>query len=476
MKNYNILFVLMIILLLGVVTRCDFNNDFTQPEVVSITPADRASGVSVDMSIAVVFSKEMDTIKTSNEFSLSSDAGTVEGYFSWSPDRKRLGFQPARGLGEATLYHVSISSAAEDASGNDLGKAHSSVFSVSADLVRPTLAAHAPPNDTMVAPDAVISFLFSEAIDLNSLYGGVSISPPLEGRYSWNITNSFITFTPLYPMPYGTTYAVTVGTDIRDTSGNRLADAVFFNFTVGDDFTKPTLAVSQPPSTAFWSEDIENQGVEKSRDILILFSEEIAVSELRNALTISPAATFFIDTDPGHTIAYLKFLEPLASEAHYTLRISPTITDLQNNPLAKEYRFHFFTNGPGSIAPYITSITDPKLPGGWAFGQTQPLSFELSPTGELWYPDIRVRFSARMNPTSLAITIDKVLGTGTTPRITGPDWPDVPPDPKLGVYQFDLTGVMSGNVYKFTIKGGKNGANDLNGNYLKEDFIQYVRF
>lgn len=456
--------------------RCDFKNDFSQPEIVSVSPADRASGVGRDTSIVVVFSKEMDTIKTSNEFSLSSDTGTVEGYFSWSPDGKRLGFQPARSLGEATLYRIAISSAAEDIHGNDLRKSHSSVFSVSADLVPPTLTSYTPPNDTTVAPDAVISLVFSEAIDLNSLYGGVSISPPLEGRYSWDAAHALITFTPLYPMPFGTTYAVTVNTDIRDASGNRLADTAFFNFTVGDDFTKPTLAVSQPPSPGPWSEDIENQGVEKSGDIVILFSEQIAVSELRSAITISPAASFFIDTDAGHTTAYLKFIEPLESEAHYTLGISPTITDTQNNPLAKEYRFHFLTNGPGSIAPCITSITDPKIPGGWIPGETQPLSFELSPAGEPWYPDIRIHFSTRMNPTSLVITVDRVIGTGTTPRVTGPDWPDAPPEPKLGVYEFDLTGVMAGNVYKITIKGGTGGLRDLNGNYLKEDFIQYVRF
>jgi len=459
-----------------VLCRCDFETDFSMPEIVSISPVDGATGVSRDTSIDVVFSKEMDTNKTSNEFSLDSDAGRVEGYFTWSPDGKRLSFKPARNLGEATLYRVSIASSAEDIHGNDLRKSHVSIFSVSADLAPPRLISFAPANDSAVAPDAVISLVFSEAIDLNSLYGGVSISPPLEGRYSWDASHALITFTPLYPMPFGTTYAVTVNTDIRDASGNRLPDTEFFNFTVGDDFTKPTLAVSQPPSPGLWSEDIENQGVEKGDDIVILFSERIAVSELRSAIAISPAASFYIDTDAGHPTAGLKFLEPLESEAHYTLRISPTIRDMQNNPLAKEYLFHFLTNRPGSIAPRITSITDPRIPGGWIPGETQPLSFELSPAGEPWYPDVRIHFCTRMNATSLVITVDRVIGTGTTPRVTGPDWPDAPPEPKLGVYEFDLTGVMAGNLYKITIKGGAGGLRDLNGNYLKEDFIQYVRF
>jgi hypothetical protein len=440
-----------------VLCRCDFETDFSMPEVVSISPADGATGVSRDTSIDVVFSKEMDTNKTSNEFSLDSDAGRVEGYFTWSPDGKRLSFKPAvtSARRRFTAYRCFLRGGHTRQRPQE---SHVSIFSVSADLAPPRLISFAPANDSAVAPDAVISLVFSEAIDLNSLYGGVSISPQLEGRYSWDPSHSLITFTPLYPMPFGTTYAVTVNTDIRDASGNRLPDAEFFNFTVGDDFTKPTLAVSQPPSSGPWSEDIENQGVEKGGDIVILFSERIAVSELRSAIAISPAASFYIDTDAGHTTACLKFLEPLESEAHYTLRISPTIRDMQNNPLAKEYRFHFLTNGPYSIAPRITSITDPRIPGGWVPGETQPLSFELSPSGEPWYPDVRIHFSTRMNPTSLVITVDRVIGTGTTPRVTGPDWPDTPPDPKLGVYEFDLTGVMAGNVYKITIKGGAGGS------------------
>ncbi len=476
MKKSILFGISMMMLLVGAFPCCDFNSDFSQPEVVSITPADRSSGVDRDTAIVVLFSKTMDTVKTANEFSLSGDNGTVEGFFTWSPDGKRLSFQPAKSLGGAALYRVAISAAAEDSNGNDLKKPHSSLFSVSTDLVPPAVVSYAPPNDTMVAPDAVISIVFSEPVDLDSLYDGIAISPPLQGRFSWDATHGTISFTPLYPMPYGSTYSVTLNTGIKDMSGNRLPDDVFFNFTVGDDFENPTLFVTQPPAPAVWDEEIENQGIEKNGDIVIHFSEAIDTAGLRGAITITPQASFFIDSDPAHTTAYLIFTEPLAGETNYTLKISPTITDRQNNPLAKEYRFHFFTDGPNSIAPSVTAITDPKLPGGWIFDETQPLSFDLSPSGDPFYPGIRVHFSARMNPATLGITVDRVLGTGTSPRITEPDWPDLPPEPRLSVYEFDLAGVMAGNVYKITIRGGGTGAKDLNGNFLIEDFVQYIRF
>ena len=468
--------ILALALLSAAFCRCHFNNDFTQPEIVSVTPADRSFGVDADTFVTVIFSEPMDTLKTTNEFSLDSEAGKVEGRFIWSPDGKRLDFQPAHKLLESTLYRISISSAAEDINGNDLRRTHSSVFSVSSDLLPPVLIAFTPSNDTCVPPDSTISLVFSEPIDLDSLYGGISISPPIEGRFSWDASHSIIAFTPLYPMPYGSTYAITINSDIRDRSGNRLAKEAFFNFTVGGDFIRPTLQVSQPPSSEIWSEDCENHGVEKDGGILILFSEEVSSIGLHEAVTISPPVSFYVDTSPGRTMAHIKFIEPLESEAHYTLRISTAITDLQNNPLAKEYRFHFLTNGPGSIAPKVLSITDPKIPGGWALGETQPLAFELSPSGGTWYPGIRIRFSTRMDPTSLGITADRVVGTGTTPRVSAPDWPDESPYPRFSIYRFDLAGAMPGNIYKITIKGRAGGLRDLNGNCMKEDFVQYVRF
>ncbi len=462
---------------LPAIFRCGIVDDFTQPEIISAYPANHMTGVDSDTTVTIVFSKKMDTTKTSNEFALSCSFGAIEGFFYWDMDGRKLVFQPKKSLITAEQYTIFISSAAEDAAGNDLKKPFTSIFSVSIDLSPPTVISHTPANDAMVVPDSAITVRFSEPIDLNTLYSGITISPPLQGSYTWDLSHAHITFTPLYKMSYGTTYSVIINTDIKDTSGNALAERCFYNFTVGDDFVKPTLNVTQPPSSELWREDIENTGVEKNNDLVIEFSEEIQISELRNAITITPACEFFVDTNPVHTAANITFKQPLKSEEHYTLKISPTITDMQNNPLEKEYSFHFFTNGAGSIAPVITAITDPKNPGGWALNDIQPLTFDPpSPPDLPGYYSVQIHFSSKIMPTSLALSIERTLGTGATPQITNPDWPEIAPGNKFNTYSFDIYGVKAGATYKITIKGGENGARDLRSNYLKNDFVQYIRF
>jgi hypothetical protein len=48
--------------------------------------------------------------------------------------------------------------------------------------------------------------------------------------------------------------------------------------------------------------------------------------------------------------------------------------------------------------------------------------------------------------------------------------------PAFTTYTFTLSGVTVGNTYKLTIKGGKDGVRDVNENYMKEDYVQYIQF
>jgi len=48
--------------------------------------------------------------------------------------------------------------------------------------------------------------------------------------------------------------------------------------------------------------------------------------------------------------------------------------------------------------------------------------------------------------------------------------------PQFTRVKFGLYKVVEGNTYRITVKGGKSGLRDTNGNYMKEDFIQLIRF
>ncbi len=92
---------------------------------------------------------------------------------------------------------------------------------------------------------------------------------------------------------------------------------------------------------------------------------------------------------------------------------------------------------------------------------------------------IKIDFSAIMEPTSIDIGITREVGSGGPAYIVNTSWPSPQPgDPwqRFTRFMFDIDNAAAGNIYRITIKGGENGVRDRHGNYMKEDFVQYVRF
>ncbi len=389
-----------------------------------------------------------------------------------------------------------ILASAEDAEGNDLAEQHVSVFYVNKDTSPPSVLSFTPANDSIGIPPHLdpsdtnpnhrIRIIFSEAIDPDTLHGGISISPAVQGLFSWDRTQSIIDFQPSYDLAYGTTYTVRIAESIKDVNGNALIKAISYNFTVGDDFGKPYIEQMRSHDAdgnpaIIWNESANpNVLVEKDRPIEILFNERVSIGAISGAISLSPRCEYYVSTNDSadpFTVATIVFTNPMKSEEHFTLRIASSITDLQHNTLDREYIYHFYTNGPHSIAPRVVLITCPNYPAapGWSFGEIVPLT--LSPPS--YHEGIRIDFSAIMEPTGIDISISREVGSGGPAYIVNPDWPSPQasdPWQRFTRFCFDIHGAAEGNIYKITIKGGENGIRDRYGNSMKEDFIQYVRF
>ncbi|MBN2041402.1 MAG: Ig-like domain-containing protein [Spirochaetes bacterium] len=509
MRLYRTLLFIIFILLISSCNKVSEQLGFYQPEIESVYPYNGMINVPADVVIIIKFSKDMDKTKTNNEFNLSSQKGQVSGYYNWS-DNRTLSFTPDELLDETNAYSISISSSAEDADGNDLYEDYESVFYINTDQISPCIEDYVisyingieTDNHTGVLPDTSITIIFSEEIDINTMYNGFSISPSVKGFFEWTEATS-ITFNPLFDLEYGTNYTVTLSQNIKDISGNQLVEGLAFNFTVGNDFEKPEIvSVRQDPLGVTpdlnlyqlndpWDESLMNFCIEKQNDIVITFSEPLLEESVNSAISISPNTDFYVSDIADDTMR-LTFIEPMESEEYYTLAISSAITDLQNNPLNKDYEFYFFTNSINSLRPAVEYITDqihysdiglnilsdwtypPPALAVWTFNETEPLTVNAGNT----YNDIHIIFSTDMIRTSIEMTISHVSGVQTgNCEIVNPDWFDE--NLVAGgsrVYNVDLIDVAAGNVYKITVKGGNNGAEDINGNYMQNDFIQYIRF
>jgi hypothetical protein len=480
MKRIKIYLVMVLLLLTG----CFTDEVFERPVIISISPSSENNSVRAESKIVVEFSKTMDMVKTNEEFSLSTDSGRVDGLYAWDGTGRVMTFTPGTSLKMGEKYTVRITENAEDAEGNDLAGVFLSVFYTGGDLGQPFVVSSFPAANSIGNPEnSVVTITFSEPVDLNSIYSGITVTPSVQGYFEAGAAPGTVIFTPLYGFSYGTTYKVSISDNVRDTAGNRLLYSVEFSFTVGDDFIKPGLSAYQDlASPLYFDESRIIHGAEKNKSIILDFSELILTDNISGAVTISPSVPFYINTietennGAAITRGIINFTESLSSEVTYTLRINSTVRDIQGNPLDHDYRFVFVTDGPGTVMPVVVGIGDIDSENNISFWQ---------PAGEIkvldagggsgLYDNIGVEFSASMAPYSMVINIETVAGNGGTPVIVNMDWPESGSN-TFSKFSFGLMNISSGNTYKLIIKGGKNGLKDSSGNNMKQDFIQLIRF
>ena len=97
------------------------------------------------------------------------------------------------------------------------------------DVTRPSVTSRAPQGaGATTAPSIVI--VFSEPMDRTSVEQAFSLSPAMDGTFSWSVDSRTVTFTPSRPLQGGTDYFVVVDTGARDLAGNALVQSATFQF------------------------------------------------------------------------------------------------------------------------------------------------------------------------------------------------------------------------------------------------------
>ncbi|MFO0753908.1 MAG: Ig-like domain-containing protein [Thermodesulfovibrionales bacterium] len=96
--------------------------DLTPPAVVSVSPADNASGVSTSTTVAATFNESMDA-STISSTTFRINNGAVAGTVSYNDTNKTATFTPSAPLANNTTYTASLSVGMRDLSGNALSTA-----------------------------------------------------------------------------------------------------------------------------------------------------------------------------------------------------------------------------------------------------------------------------------------------------------------------------------------------------------------
>jgi hypothetical protein len=210
-------------------TAATVTSDLTPPTVVSITPANAATGVSVSTTITVTFSENVQALASGN-FTVTANNVAVPGVIATTGTTST--FTPnAVFLGSAAI-NVNISGV-KDTTGNTLASNYASTFTTaasgSADTTPPFVSSTAPANNAVAVTVNSVIITMSEAVQANIGTATISLgSTIVSSAVVYNGAN--ITITPNASFLANTTYTVNISGQ-KDTAGNTMATSVSYNFT-----------------------------------------------------------------------------------------------------------------------------------------------------------------------------------------------------------------------------------------------------
>jgi hypothetical protein len=222
------------------------------PTVISVGPPDGSNGICPNSVVVATFSEAMNpsTINTATFTLAGPDAASVAGQATYDAPSHVATFTPSSDLDLGIVYTATITTGAQDLSGNAL--ASSVVWTFTTALTActapppPTVISVVPPSGAAgVCPNTVVTATFSEAMNPASIDGTTFIltgpgSASVAGLVTYDAPSDTATFTPSSSLALSSIYTATVTTGATSVLGMPLASDFVWSFTTA------TLAC-QPP-------------------------------------------------------------------------------------------------------------------------------------------------------------------------------------------------------------------------------------
>jgi hypothetical protein len=226
------------------------------PRVVSVTPADGASGVGLSPVLTAVFSEPLGVAlheRRPQEFvELSGPHGIVPVSVSLEADETalRISLPAGASLAGATTYQLRLLESLPDRAGMTLG-GDVVVRFTTADLTAPTVLTSVPlPGQIQVVTDANPVVVFTKTLDAATVPSGVSLQRrdapqgPVSSAPSLRADPRTVALNPAAPLEAEAEYEIVVD-GVADTAGNRVPFPVRIPFLTLDD-RAPVLTLDAP--------------------------------------------------------------------------------------------------------------------------------------------------------------------------------------------------------------------------------------
>ncbi len=372
------------------------------PGVVSVTPAQGATGVVINTTVTATFSMTMNSASiTTSSFTLVGPGGAaVAGAVAYSGTTAT--FTPSADLAYGTTYTATITTGASSPGGAELIGPYVWSFTTASQVFPAlTVLSTLPANTTTGVPvTQVLSATFSEPMNCPAFPATAFTvtgpgTTPVPGTIG--CTGAVATFTPAADLAINTVFTATVTTAAQDLSGVSLASNFAWTFKTALAATPPTVISTVPVDGAL--------AVPINQALSATFNEAMTPA-LIDTTTFTLQATTSGTAVTG-TVAYVAAgstatFTPTASLApttEYTATITTGAEDLTGTGLASNYVWTFTTAAlPIAVPPTVISTIPADL------AVDQPLNQIVSAT-----------FSTAMNPATINSTTFTLTGPGATP-------------------------------------------------------------
>ena len=368
------------------------------PGVVSVTPAQGATGVVIDTTVTATFSMAMNSASiTTSTFTVTGPGGTaIAGSVAYSGSTAT--FTPSVVLAYGTTYTATIAAGVSSPGGAGLVGPYA--WSFTTITPPPAVLSTIPANGAVNVPiGQVLSATFGEAMSPASISkatftltvtGGAAVTGTV--AYSGVVA----TFTPQASLAYNTNYTAIITIGATSVAGTPLAANYVWSFKT---ITQPPAVIATVPANTA-------TGVPVAQVLSATFNEAMNCAAF-------PAAAFTL-TGPGATpvpgtiacsgaVATFTPAANLAFNTVFTATISTGAQSLVGTPLASNYVWTFRTV-PVSTPPTVIST----VPVNGATGV--PINQALSAT-----------FSAAMTPATIGtatFTLSVTGGASVTGTVT----------------------------------------------------------
>lgn len=334
--------------------------DDVPPTVLSTVPANGAVNVDATAPITVTFSEAMDpTTISGTTITLRATGGSpVAGTVTYNVATHVATFTPSATLSAPVSYTATVSGTVTDLAGNAMGADVSFSFTTR-DTTAPFVVSTSPTDlATNVAANAVISAIFSKAMDgttINATTFTLKVTAtgvPVTGTVAYSVGNP-ATFTPTVALASSTTYTATITTGAHDTFGNALAANKVWTFIIAD-IIPPTVQSVSPANGA--------ASVAVNSAVNITFSEPmdpLTINGTNITLKTTSSGTAVTGTVTYNAATNTATFTPsgaLAFGTGYTVTVTTGVKDVAGNALATQFTSTFATAAaPDTTPPTVVS-------------------------------------------------------------------------------------------------------------------------